>query len=104
MAVRVNGNSQHYTMATLVINHCRGHYLELYVREYWWYSTRVSTTHFWRSFELPIFIHEAQRERKRLFARGKIRKLSAYINVAVICFMCIARYTNACHAHEHSVE
>lgn len=85
------------TIATLVINHCRGHYLGLHTRVLAAQCTATYNTHFWRSFELYRFLSTKRKgyARRSLSPRdGKIRKPSARISAALICFVCIARYAN----------
>lgn len=73
MVVRVNGNSEHYN------GHVSNKSLPWPLSRAMYASTGgialalLYTTHFWQSFELPIFIHEVERkrERKRSLCDGK---------------------------------
>lgn len=80
------------TMATLVINHRRGHYLDLRNASTGRLRTRSYTIHFWRSFQLPIFIHAKGRTRSRLTRTENSWTFGARISAALICFVCIVHY------------
>lgn len=99
MVVRVNGNSEHYN------SYAGNKSLPGPLSRVTYASTggnvarrQRTATHFWRSFELYRFLSTRRKGYRARVARsprdGKIRKPSARISAALICFVCIARYAN----------